>query len=76
MSVREIAALLEHRISAVPVVSEDGRVIGIVSQTHLGHRSETDTEKRRKSWREMFADSNSKARHATTSRAMEASLTT
>ena len=37
--VREIAALLvRHRISAVPVVSEGGRVIGIVSQTDLGHR--------------------------------------
>jgi CBS domain-containing protein len=62
-AVREIAALLvQHRISAVPVVSEEGRLIGIVSQTDLGHRSETDTEKRRKWWLEMFADSNSKAR--------------
>jgi CBS domain-containing protein len=61
--VREIAALLvQHRISAVPVVSAEGRVIGIVSQTDLGHRSETDTEKRRKWWLEMFADSNAKAR--------------
>jgi CBS-domain-containing membrane protein len=61
--VREIAALLvRHRISAVPVVSEGGRVIGIVSQTDLGHRSETDTEKRRKWWLEVFADSDSKAR--------------
>jgi CBS domain-containing protein len=62
-TMREIAALLvQHRISAVPVVSEEGRVIGIVSQTDLGHRSETDTEKRRKWWLEMFADSDSKAR--------------
>lgn len=61
-AVREIAALLvQHRISAVPVVSEEGRVIGIVSQTDLGHRSETDTEKRRKWWLEI-ANSNSKAR--------------
>jgi CBS domain-containing protein len=62
-AVREIAALLvQHRISAVPVVSEEGSVIGIVSQTDLGHRSETDTEKRRKWWLEAFADSDSKAR--------------
>lgn len=61
--VREIAALLvKHRISAVPVVSSESRLIGIVSQTDFGHRSETDTEKRRKWWLEMFADSNSKAR--------------
>jgi len=62
-AVREIAALLvRHRISAVPVVFDDGRVIGIVSQTDLGHRSETGTEKRRKWWLELFADANSKAR--------------
>jgi CBS domain-containing protein len=61
-TVRDIAALLvRHRISAVPVVS-DGRVVGIVSQTDLGHRSETDTEKRRKWWLELFADANVKAR--------------
>ena len=62
-TVREIAALLvQHRISAVPVVSDDGRAIGIVSQTDLGHRSETETEKRRKWWLELFADANTKAR--------------
>jgi hypothetical protein len=56
-AVRDIAALLvRHRISAVPVVSEDGRVIGIVSQTDLGHRSETETEKQRKWWLDLFAD--------------------
>jgi CBS domain-containing protein len=62
-AVRDIAALLvQHRISAVPVVSAEGRLMGIVSQTDLGHRSETDTEKRRKWWLELFADSNTKAR--------------
>jgi CBS domain-containing protein len=62
-TVREIAELLvKHRISAVPVVSSDGRLLGIVSQTDLAHRSETGTEKRRKWWLELFADSNVKAR--------------
>ena len=62
-TVHEIAALLvKHRISAVPVVAKDGKVMGIVTQTDLGHRSETDTEKRRKWWLEMFADSDAKAR--------------
>lgn len=61
-TVGEIAALLvRHRISAVPVVSES-RVVGIVTQTDLGHRSETATEKRRKWWLEMFADADTKAR--------------
>src|SRR5262245_36847005 len=62
-SVREIAALLvKHRISGVPVVSDEGRVLGIVTQTDLGHRSETDTGKRRKWWLEMFSDTDAKAR--------------
>ena len=62
-TVGEIATVLvRHRISAVPVVSKDNRVVGIVSQTDLGHRSETGTEKRRKWWLEMFADADSRAR--------------
>jgi CBS-domain-containing membrane protein len=62
-TVGEIAGLLvRHRISAVPVVSDDKRIVGIVSQTDLGHRSETGTEKRRKWWLEIFADADTKAR--------------
>ena len=62
-TVGEIAALLvQHRISAVPVVADETHVVGIVSQTDLGHRSETGTEKRRKWWLEAFADPDSKAR--------------
>jgi CBS-domain-containing membrane protein len=62
-TVGEIAALLvRHRISAVPVVSSDQQLIGIVTQTDLAHRSETGTEKRRKWWLEVFADPDVKAR--------------
>lgn len=62
-TVGEIAALLvRHRISAVPVVADATDVVGIVSQTDLGHRSETETEKKRKWWLEVFADPDSKAR--------------
>lgn len=53
---REIAGLLlEHRISALPVVDEDNKVLGIVSEGDLVRRVETGTE-RRKSWwlREFF----------------------
>src|SRR5512145_2272228 len=61
-TVGEIAAILvRHRISAVPVVSGT-RLLGIVSQTDLAHRSETGTEKRRKWWLELFADPDAKAR--------------
>ena len=72
-TVGEIAGLLvRHRISAVPVVSEDNRVVGIVSQTDLGHRSETGTEKRRKWWLEVFADADFKAREYIKSHGLKA----
>jgi CBS domain-containing protein len=63
-TVGEIAALLvTNRIGAVPVVSgEDHRLLGLVSQTDLVHRSETGTEKQRKWWLDVFADPNAKAR--------------
>jgi CBS domain-containing protein len=72
-TVAEIARLLvAHRISAVPVVSDDKRVIGIVSQTDLGHRSETATEKRRKWWLEAFADPDARAREYVKTHALKA----
>lgn len=47
--VQQIARLLlEHRISAVPVIGTDGRLLGIVSEGDLVRRSETHTERR--SW--------------------------
>lgn len=50
-SVTDIARLLvEKRISAVPVVSPDGQVLGMVSESDLMHRPESKTEKRRGSW--------------------------
>ena len=49
-SVKEVALLLlENRISAVPVVDE-GKVVGIVSEGDLMHRSEAGTEVRRSWW--------------------------
>lgn len=49
--VGEIARLLaEKRISAVPVVDPDQRVLGIVSEGDLIRRAETGTEKQRGSW--------------------------
>jgi CBS domain-containing protein len=61
-TVGEIAQLLvTHRINAVPVLA-DGHLIGLVSQTDLGHRVETDTEKKRKWWLEAFGNSDALAR--------------
>lgn len=67
-TVREIATLLvNRRISAIPVVAQDNHLVGIVSQTDLGHRSETGTEKKRKWWLSIFADSDAQAREYTKS---------
>jgi CBS domain-containing protein len=58
-SVAEVAKLLaEHGISAVPVVDKDNRVIGMVSEGDLLHRTETGTEQRRSWWLEMMASTN------------------
>ncbi|MFM0136272.1 CBS domain-containing protein [Caballeronia grimmiae] len=52
-TVHDLAALLvQHRISAAPVVDEDKRVIGMISEGDLLRRDEIDTEKKphRRSW--------------------------
>jgi CBS domain-containing protein len=50
-SVKEVAKLLlERHISAVPVVDDQGKVIGIVSEGDLLHRAEAGTEQRRSWW--------------------------
>ena len=53
-SVQEVAKLLSERaISGVPVVDAQNKVIGIVSEGDLIHRTETGTERRaerRRSW--------------------------
>ena len=44
-TVREIAKLLlEKRISAVPVVDDAGKLVGIVTESDLMHRVEAGTE--------------------------------
>lgn len=62
-SVGDIARLMTaERISGVPVVGDDGRVIGIVGETGLMHRAETGTERRRKWWSSLFLDDDMRAR--------------
>jgi len=73
-TVGEIATLLvQHGISAVPVISADNRVIGIISQTDLGHRGEMGTEKKRKWWLDLFADADARAREYVKSHGLKAS---
>lgn len=55
-TIRDIAEmLLERRISAVPVVDADGRVVGIVSEGDLMRRPETGTERRPSWWLTLVA---------------------
>jgi CBS-domain-containing membrane protein len=46
--------LLKNRISAVPVVSPEGRLLGIVSEGDLIRRSEAQTERRHSWWLGLF----------------------
>src|SRR5690606_23749040 len=53
-SVREAAKLMtDRRLSGLPVVTEDGRAIGILTASDLLHRIETGAE-RRPSWFSSF----------------------
>lgn len=55
-SVRDIASLLiERRISAVPVVDDKDRLVGLVSEGDLMRRPETDTEPHHSWWLAAFA---------------------
>jgi CBS domain-containing protein len=55
-SVRDVAnLLLNEHISAVPVLSEDGTLLGIVSEGDLMRRAEVGTERHRSWWLEMLS---------------------
>jgi CBS domain-containing protein len=55
--VSEVANILAgKRISAVPVVGVDGRLVGIVSESDLIRRAEIGTERRRSWWRKVLTD--------------------
>ncbi len=61
--VHAIAALMvEKRISGVPVLTSEGKLVGIVSQGDLLHRAEVGTERKRKWWLRVFSGSDELAR--------------
>jgi CBS domain-containing protein len=61
-SVREVArVLLANQISAMPVLDELGRLIGIVSEGDLMRRAELDTEHRRSWWLRIFSNKDKEA---------------
>lgn len=55
-SVKDVARLfMEQRISAVPVVDNQGKIVGIVSEGDLVHRSEISTQRRHPWWLVLMA---------------------
>lgn len=61
--VREAARMMvDHRVSGLPVVDPESRVVGIVSEGDLMHRAETGTERRRSWWLEALAGAEELAR--------------
>ncbi len=54
--------MLERRISAVPIVDGEGRVLGIVSEGDLMRRSELGSTHRRSWWLELVSSTREIAR--------------
>ena len=54
-SVKEAAEMLvENRISGLPVVDDDGNLVGVVSEGDLLHRVEAGTDRRRSWWLQLI----------------------
>jgi CBS domain-containing protein len=47
-----IKLLVEHDVSALPVLDKDGNLVGMLSEADLIHRAEIGTEKHRPWWQE------------------------
>ena len=54
--------LLERAVSALPVVDEQGRLIGIISEGDLLRRVETGTDRKRSWWLDMMVSTEEKSR--------------
>ncbi|MDH3594869.1 MAG: CBS domain-containing protein [Rhodospirillales bacterium] len=65
--------LLRHRISAVPVVDAEQRILGMVSEGDLLHRAETGTEHRHSWWLSLLATVEDTARDYVKSHGVRAS---
>ena len=67
-----IKLLAEHDVSALPVVDEQGNLIGILSEADLIHRVEIGTEKRRPWWLEAVTGASTLAEEFAKSHGKEA----
>ena len=73
-AVREIAALMiEKHISGLPVLDDNGALVGMVSEGDLLRRPEIGTEKHRRRWVSFFTGVDEQAREFTKSHALRAS---
>lgn len=62
-SIHDIAKIMvERRISGMPVVDENNRILGIVTEADLVHRIETATERKSSWWLKLFSDPEALAR--------------
>ena len=50
-----IKTMLSHRVSVLPVVNPDGKLVGILSEGDFVRRAEIGTEKRRGRWLTLLA---------------------
>jgi CBS domain-containing protein len=57
-----IELLMEHDISAIPVVDEDYRVVGVISEADLIRRDEIGTDKHRAWWLEALTPASTLAK--------------
>jgi CBS domain-containing protein len=49
-----VRIMLQRRISGLPVIDKDGRLVGIVSEGDFLRRAETETQRRRPNWLEFL----------------------
>src|SRR6516165_4336931 len=49
-----IRLMLDNRVSGLPVLDDKGKVVGILTEGDLLHRSETATERHRPRWLEIL----------------------
>jgi CBS domain-containing protein len=72
-SVRDVAVLMiEKYISGVPVLSESGTLVGVISEGDLLRRPEIGTEKHRRRWLSFFTRVDEEAREFTKTHALRA----
>ena len=71
--VGQVARLLvEHNISAVVVLGDDRRILGLISEGDIMRRCETHTERKRSGWRALIAESDTLARDFRRAHALKA----